>query len=130
MERLPDDDFGRIVRLLMLTGQRRDEVSSMGSDEFDLNRRLRTIPRSRTKNGIETTSSALRSRKAQLPDVRADRFFVFGQGEGGFSGWSKAKEKLDKRIVEAGEKVRPWRLHDLRRTTQPEWLRSSGCCHM
>ena len=31
-----DDDYGRIVRLLMLTGQRRDEVGSMCWSEIDL----------------------------------------------------------------------------------------------
>jgi integrase len=39
------------------------------------------------------------------------RDLVFGQGEGGFSGWSKAKARLDKVA-----KLKPWRLHDLRRT--------------
>jgi integrase len=55
---------------------------------------------------------------------------VFGEGEGGFSGWSKAKAALDRRINEAraavaagsvkrADKPPPianWRLHDLRRT--------------
>jgi len=43
--------------------------------------------------------------------------FVFGYGtERGFSGWSKAKKALDKRIAEAGHKLEPWVLHDLRRS--------------
>ena len=37
--------------------------------------------------------------------------FVFGEGKGGFSGWSKAKAALD---IQLG--LKPWRLHDLRRT--------------
>ncbi|GLS62241.1 hypothetical protein GCM10007888_06220 [Methylobacterium oxalidis] len=41
---------------------------------------------------------------------------MFGARAGGFSGWSKAKRELDARIVASGHKVRPWRLHDLRRT--------------
>jgi integrase len=41
---------------------------------------------------------------------------VFGEGEGGFQGWSRAKAALDKRLNQAGVKVRPWRLHDIRRT--------------
>jgi integrase len=47
---------------------------------------------------------------------REGREFVFGEGRGGFSGWSKSKTRLDARIAKAGILVRPWRLHDLRRT--------------
>jgi integrase len=47
-----DDDHGRIVRLLLLTGQRRDEVGDMRWSELDLARWLWTIPRERTKNGL------------------------------------------------------------------------------
>ena len=47
-----------------------------------------------------------------------DRPFVFGRGEGGYSGWSRSKERLDERIKEAnGKALQPWVLHDLRRTT-------------
>jgi hypothetical protein len=38
---------------------------------------------------------------------------VFGDGEGGYQGWGKAKVSLDKRIKPA---LAPWRIHDLRRT--------------
>jgi len=40
-----------------------------------------------------------------------DRALVFGIGEGGFSGWSKAKDRLDEAV-----KIPPWRIHDLRRS--------------
>ena len=46
-----EDDYGRIVRLLMLTGQRRDEVGAMTKSELDLDARKWTIPAARTKNG-------------------------------------------------------------------------------
>src|SRR3954469_515774 len=46
-----NDDFGRIVRLLILTGQRREEVGGMNWSELDLARGLWTIPGDRTKNG-------------------------------------------------------------------------------
>ncbi len=44
------------------------------------------------------------------PRIRG-RDLVFGEGEGGYSGWSRAKKDLDEVA-----KVKPWRLHDLRRT--------------
>src|SRR5262249_13074146 len=41
------------------------------------------------------------------------RELVFGEGEGGYSGWSRSKATLDVRL---GKAVKPWTLHDLRRT--------------
>ena len=42
----------------------------------------------------------------------AGRDLVFGEGEGGYSGWSRSKENLD-----AAVKLKEdWTLHDLRRT--------------
>lgn len=42
--------FGPLFQLLLLTGQRRDEVAGMTWDELDLDRRIWTLPRERTKN--------------------------------------------------------------------------------
>jgi integrase len=112
-----DDDFGRIVRLLILTGQRREEVGGMTWNELDLSRGVWSIPRNRTKNG--------RAHEVPLPapaiDVLAGTNLqlrqggVFGEGRGPFQGWSKAKAALDRRIA-VGRALSPWRLHDLRRT--------------
>src|SRR5262249_15284732 len=45
-----ETDFGRIVRLLILLGQRRTEVGGMQWQEFDLGRGTWTIPSTRSKN--------------------------------------------------------------------------------
>jgi integrase len=109
-----DDDYGRIVRLLMLTGQRRDEVGGMRWAE--LSRQGWTIPAARTKNSREHIVPLAAAALALLPPER--REFVFGDGprrrgdpHRGFSGWSKGKAGLDARSG-----VTDWRLHDLRRT--------------
>jgi integrase len=119
-----DDDYGRIIKLLMLTGQRRNEVGGMRRTEIDGD--TWTIPGTRTKNHCEQF--------VPLPDFalalidaspRRNCDYVFGdgprrKGDGhrGFSGWSKAKAALDERIVEMHRKTAKldWRLHDLRRT--------------
>jgi integrase len=44
-----EDDYGRIVRLLILTGQRREEVGGMARAELQLDRGLWSIPSERTK---------------------------------------------------------------------------------
>jgi integrase len=118
-----DDDYGRIVRLLLLTGQRRDEVGAMRRSEIDLRSRKWTIPSERTKNSrpheVPLSDAAIDILK---PAVRRaedlDHELVFGVGgEWGFKGWGKAKLALDRRAAASSQKQsEPWRLHDLRRT--------------
>jgi integrase len=123
---LPDDDYGAIVRLLILTGQRREEIGGLRWSEIDLGRGTIIFPASRTKNRREheiPTSDAVRE-ILETRDRRVNRDLVFGTGRGPFSGWSNAKEMLDARLLDArkaalGKKAKPlpaWRLHDLRRS--------------
>jgi integrase len=117
--------FGAIVRLLILTGQRREEVAGMTWAELSEDLATWTIPATRTKNGIPhlvPLSQRARELLHALPsdrpgDVqgahqRAKLALVF-PGERGtpFSGWSKAKSALD-----TASGVSGWWLHDLRRT--------------
>lgn len=113
-----DDDYGFLVRVLMLTGQRREEVGGMDEAELDLPGAVWTIPASRTKNKRAHTvplAPATVDLLTRKPRIQG-RALVFGLGVGGFSGWSNSKERLDKRIAESGAVVAPWRLHDLRRS--------------
>jgi integrase len=112
-----DDHHGRIVRLLILTGQRRDEVGGMALSEIHGD--LWSIPGERTKNRLphDVALSPLALELVYLGPQRLGRDLLFGTRGNGFSGWSKAKAELDARIKANGESVRPWRLHDLRRTT-------------
>jgi integrase len=118
-------DYGNIVRLLMLTGQRREEVGGMLWSELDLSGARWRIAPSRTKNGLEhevpLSDAAVEILKSRTR--RDNRDLVFGTGEGPFQGWSNAKAGLDERILEAIRKdlgpkatLKPWRLHDIRRT--------------
>ena len=108
----PESDFGRIVKLLMLTGQRRDEIANLRWSEAKDD--MIALPAERTKNS-RPHDVPLSSQAAAVLDEqpqRVGREHVFGDGEGGFSGFSSAKEKLDK-----ASGVTDWTLHDLRRTT-------------
>ncbi len=113
-----EDDYGRIVRLLILTGQRREEVGALRVAEINVGAALWTIPRSRTKNNLEHEIPLAQAALELLQQVQLEegQSRVFGKGSGGFSGWSKAKAALDTRIAKSGVIVRPWRLHDIRRT--------------
>ena len=120
-----DDDHGHIVKLLILTGQRRSEIGDLAWSEIDFAKRQIELPEHRTKNGrphiVPLSDEALAILK-RLPRQKG-RDLIFGVGAGGFSGWSKAKADLDGRIRkarrEAGPKAKSmvaWTLHDLRRS--------------
>jgi integrase len=108
---LPAGDFGDILRLLILLGQRRDEIAQLDWKEVDLGRGAIALPASKMKNRrphvvhLGPTAVAI----LQARD-RGERPLVFGTGHGGFSGWSQSKARLDAKL-----ELEPWVLHDLRR---------------
>jgi len=114
----PDNDYGRVVQLLMLTGCRRDEIGSLQWPEIDLKARTIKLPKERTKNGREhivpLSDAAVAILKEKEKTRQEGREFVFGSGEGGYSGWSKSKVALDK----TAKLKAPWTLHDIRRTVR------------
>ena len=107
-----DDTFGRIVKLLILTGQRRGEITNLtprmvGDDTI-------TIPAWLAKNSREHTiplGSLAKSILGRAPsDPDACYFPALGKVTP-FSGFSKCSPKLARRSGISG-----WTLHDLRRT--------------
>ena len=137
-------DHDRIVRLLMLTGARRDEIGAMEWPEVSTpcpGQTLWTLPPARTKNttGQELPLGPLAV--TQLPAARERNSYVFGAAKTPFSGWSKCKARLNARMVVAkiaafkaayGREPNPseaklddWRLHDLRRTFAT-WASNAG----
>jgi integrase len=134
--------YSTIVRLLILTGQRRGEVAGMTWGELLDDLASWTMPSERTKNGtahmVPLSAPARNLVRALLPDDsngakrapaerRSSTTLVLPGAVGTpFSGWSKAKAALDKAILDARAKAAPkgakpkplvpWSLHDLRRT--------------
>jgi integrase len=111
----PENDYGRIVQLLMLTGCRRDEIGSLKWSEIDIGARIMTISSDRTKNHREHIVHLCDDSLAIIERIaRTDREYVFGVGRGGFSGWSRSKKDFEP----ATKLKEPWTLHDLRRTVR------------
>jgi integrase len=112
--------FGDIVRLLLLTGARREEIGGLRWSELDLRTGVMIIPGTRTKNHkpLELTLPSPALEMLGLVPRHEGRDFVFGRNDDApFSGWSAGKLRLDARIaMMTGKSLAPWVLHDLRRT--------------
>lgn len=106
-----EDDYGQIVQLLILTGQRREEVGGIAWSEIDFEQALWTLPAARSKNRLAHDVPLVPAALALIGTPRPGRPNVFGRRGTGFSGWSQSKARLDERCGVAG-----WVLHDLRRT--------------
>jgi integrase len=107
------DDFGIIVKLLLLTGARRDEISRLEWSEVKGD--MISLPGSRTKNHLPFDIPLTAVARGFIGSPPDNSKYVFGRYESsqGFSGHSKAKAQLDAKL---GDQVKPWRLHDLRHT--------------
>jgi integrase len=107
-----DVSYFPILRLLLLTGQRREEVGAMRWAELDLDRGVWQLPGTRTKNGLPHEVPLAQQAIEILKTVtRADRECVFGYPTRGFVKWGASKRRLDQKCAVTG-----WTVHDLRRT--------------
>lgn len=132
------NQFNLIVRLLLLTGQRLNEVAGMRWSEIDSEGQLWALPAARAKNHREhaiplspPAVAILEGRKAAQKAVatkeRPQPPLVFTTtGKTPFSGFSKSKARLDRRMnkllaqdhpdADPPPALVPWALHDLRRS--------------
>lgn len=111
-----DDDFGKIIKLLILTGARRQEIGGMAWSELDPDAGTWSLPADRAKNK--------RAHTLPLPPAAWDiingvprvagRDRLFGdRAAGGYSNWGAGKAALDRAL---GDRVAPFVLHDVRRS--------------
>jgi integrase len=121
--------FSQIVRLLLLTAQRRGEVVGMRWREIDWKEHTWTIPPSRTKNKRTQTLplSALAIELLRSVPKLHDQFVFPARGNETAtpSGFSKTKRRLDDLSG-----VTSWTLHDLRRTTATHMARDGTAPHV
>jgi len=108
-----ESDYGRIVRLAILLGNRREEIGGMKWAE--LKDGVWHLPAERTKTNEAREIPLPAAALAIIGEQPAGRTYVFGSTDkSGFSDWSKSFRKLDERLI--GKLDAPFRLHDLRRT--------------
>jgi integrase len=115
--------FGPLFKLLILTGQRREEVAGMDWMELDRRAASWLIPGFRTKNRtaqlvpLDDTAIDVLNGLAGSGDWERSGFIFSSTGRTPVSGFSKAKRRLDQLMMEKlGVRFTPWRAHDLRRT--------------
>ncbi len=121
--------FAPFYRLLLLTGQRREEVAGMRWEEVKVKEGVWRLPSKeehrpqRTKNGkahiVDLSPQAVAILKS-LPGER-NGLVLTTTGRTPLSGFSKVKKRLDARMSAIlqnrfNRSMLPWRVHDLRRT--------------
>lgn len=118
------DDMGRrgaLVKLLLLTGQRRAKVAAMRWEDIDADG-VWTIPaeeREKGNAGRLPLPESVREIIDALPPVAGNPYVFPGRAGGHVGGYGPLKREIDRRIAEArGEPLAPWVLHDLRRTAK------------
>jgi len=107
--------WGPLVRLLLLTAQRRGEIVNLRWAEVDLKKAQIIKPGSQTKNSKPHTTHlsapALAELKAVYDNGNSDGYVFTTTGITPVSGVSKVKKRLDNHLSENFEN---WRFHDIR----------------
>ena len=108
--------FGLLVKLLILTGQRRGEVAKMTWAELDQPNWLRTLPRERTKNNekheVPLSAQALAVIEA-APRIAGSPYVFTTNGRVPARSYGAGMLRLRARLP---REMPHWQLHDLRRT--------------
>lgn len=116
--------FGTLFQLLLLTGQRRSEIGEARWREFDLRKRILTVPSERFKSDsihLVPLTDDMMALLETIPRWNAgDCLFSTTNGTTAINGFSFQKSKLDGIMTGAlGDfKMKPWVLHDLRRSVR------------
>jgi integrase len=105
-----DDAYGTAIKLLILTGQRRDEIGGLRWDEVRGDMIL--LPAERTKNKRAHIVPLSAPAQAILAGRPRSGEFVLDN----VRSWAYGKQLLDARLAAGGVKLEKWIQHDLRRS--------------
>jgi integrase len=112
-----DGEYGIVVKLLILSGQRIGEIGGLRWSEINFARGEISLPAERVKNNTAHTVPLSDAALGILRGRSRDGDNVFGRSARGFVGWGKGKTRLDQALTaKLGRPLPAWTLHDLRRT--------------
>ncbi|TIN28136.1 MAG: hypothetical protein E5Y31_11750, partial [Mesorhizobium sp.] len=122
--------FGSIVKLLMLTGQRRTEVAAMRWSELNLEAGTWELSGDRPKNE-EPTLIPLSTLAVSVPQSvpKTNDTFVFparGNERSHFSGYAKGKKALDGKVNIDGVALENWTLHESAQDARDKSRQAAG----
>jgi integrase len=114
-------EFGRVVKLLILTAARRQEIGGLAWSEIDRDKSTWTLPAERSKNKLQHTLPLMPAALEILDATpqRAGRDQLFGdRADDGFTAWDRRKSVLDKKagVTDWNDTRQSWMLHDIRRS--------------
>ena len=111
-----DGTFGALLKVALLTGQRKDKVATMmWSDIDDGTWSIPSDEREKANAGkLQLPQSVIDIIDAQPRIASNPHVFSAGKGNGPFNSFSQRKRELDKRLP----KMPGWTIHDLRRTAR------------
>lgn len=125
--------FGAIIRLALLTAQRREKIGGMKWDDIAADGvwNIPSEPRQKGVGGALQLPEAARKIIAEQSRIGENPYVFPGRENGHFQGWSPCKRRFDEKLLsalrkEAAErgddpekvKIEPWVIHDLRRTAR------------
>lgn len=125
--------FGDMLRLIVLTGQRRSEIAELERGWIDAEQRAVEIPAARYKTKrahvFPLSAPALALVEALPKWNSGDCLFSTTGGKRPVSGFSKAKLRLDELIAKRGGQeglvlMEPWTVHDIRRSVATHMART------
>jgi integrase len=110
--------------MLFLTAQRRSEVAGMRWDQIDLEAETWLLTSDEVKSARQHLVSLSPQAVALLRSTpRLGEFVWTSDGKTHVKGLGKAKMRLDGFLAAAGAPLKPWRLHDVRRTVATHLVR-------
>jgi integrase len=116
--------FTGFIKMMILTAQRRTEVASMKWADIDLEAGTWVLTSEDTKSArahlVPLSPQAVGLLKAT---PQFGPYVWSSDGETHVKGYSKAKQRIDAFLLSGGLELKPWRLHDLRRTVATHMVR-------
>jgi integrase len=108
--------YGALLKVLLLTGQRKDKVATMKRDDVVAGEwRIASVAREKSNAGTLQLPQAVLDLIAAQPRIAGNPYIFPGRGSGPFNDFSARKADLDRAMPEG---VPPWVTHDLRRTAK------------